>query len=827
MEKYFKKYEREQRLQLTEEQFNLGMSFTRAPLTEGYSNLLINFNFKANGDMLVPRSGLRITELAMLPQYVVTETTFPAYNNSMMLGAGRNCKETDGRTYKQVIIGNPPGETFNERSLVKGPAYIATVYESDNFYEEENAKPISLLDLNVNELHLEELGEVSFLKPKQAEIHGLSLQATDYIARQIGTFGFNNSYYCFGEGLIQTKLITDDTNRACYKAESLTAKELTPKEAVMWGYNMLAENPYSFTNTNSAGGIQFLGLLPYNKDGELLMSPQVNETMYLKCYYSVKADKKCKIIWEWREPGTTNWIEIKSEERTFDNLSDLTAEFSAPVKDVMIKISAYGYDSEDKLNTFVDQVIVVGLNLDKETYGSTANIKPENYDLTTAKGMTFWNNRLIVYGVGTDPTLLFMSEVNEPTYFPYPNNTELFDEPVVYVTPFLDDLLIFTASKLYLLTITEDGLSWTKKYIQGNFDIKEWDVHLIQIVKNMVFFKSGNYYYMIVPKARSLTGELVIAPISKHIENFLDDFKTNVDDLIYLTYSYKKDLELIHYYNFLDFEDVHNIYVFKTPNDVYINVDLLYNTMMRNWRIHVYESQNILVPYKQDITKKGTLMQLLSIDQRYKHSTVETEILPAIQFFNFDELNVADFYIPMGVTVYPTMNELPEEISDIKTLFKQLHFIYNYQVLDTGYREHSTDYKKRYREFQLKFNNISQVELKFFTDFSIDGEERKSFHRYEVRHETDPNSPDYGLLYVEQIYVDPTLLPSATILAETSEDEELWKLDASMFPGIYLWKVRFPISGKGYSPRLRVVSKNEYKYELLNTTWVFRTLYSR
>ena len=82
-------------------------------------------------------------------------------------------------------------------------------------------------------------------------------------------------------------------------------------------------------------------------------------------------------------------------------------------------------------------------------------------------------------------------------------------------------------------------------------------------------------------------------------------------------------------------------------------------------------------------------------------------------------------------------------------------------------------------------------------------------------------------MYVEQIYVDPTILPSATILAETAEDDQLWRLDISMFPEIYLWKVRFPISGKGYSPRLRVVSRNEYRYELLNTAWIFRTLYSR
>ena len=40
----------------------------------------------------------------------------------------------------------------------------------------------------------------------------------------------------------------------------------------------------------------------------------------------------------------------------------------------------------------------------------------------------------------------------------------------------------------------------------------------------MVFFKSGNYYYMVVPSLRSMTGELVLAPISKNIEFFLKQF---------------------------------------------------------------------------------------------------------------------------------------------------------------------------------------------------------------------------------------------------------------------------------------------------------------
>ena len=165
--------------------------------------------------------------------------------------------------------------------------------------------------------------------------------------------------------------------------------------------------------------------------------------------------------------------------------------------------------------TFPEQVLTAAFNLSQDDNTNT-NLKQENYDLSTATGMSYWKNRLIVYGLPQDKTVLFMSDVNDPTYFPYPNSADLFDEPVVHVLPFLDNLLVFTSTKLYMITLSEDGLGWNKKHIQSNLDIKEWDTHLIQQVKNMVFFKSGNYYYMVVPSTKFTTlNQLVVTPVSK------------------------------------------------------------------------------------------------------------------------------------------------------------------------------------------------------------------------------------------------------------------------------------------------------------------------
>lgn len=825
----YKHYQRGQRVQLSEENFGKGMSYTNTPLLEGFSKSLINYDTKDAGAALTPRAGLRTYKLGLAPKQIVSGSPVIPYNNYMSLAAGKICTELDNREYDQILIGQPSGTIVANTDLYKGVVYAATVYPKDESYEDSQYLPSQLsADIDTRELHIDSLLTdpstefALFKKPDKAVIHGMSLLNRDYIARQVGTFAFNNSYYCFKRNndgtkkLIYTKFLERTaTSKYAYKAQEITPKALTPKEAVMWGYNMLSDNPYDFENRLIIGVCQFYGMLPYDTNGKLAMSPYQNQDIQLRCYYGAANGAKYTFKWEWKEAGAANWISLGSEIRTVTDTSDLTRPFSAPSKDIMVKISAYKWVDNGSgtlvEDTIAEQVLTVGFNFNKATYGATANIEPKSYDLSTAAGMAYWKNRLVVYGLVQDPTLLFMSDVNNPEYFPYPNNTETFDEPIMHAMAHLDSLLVFTTTKLYILTLNADGLSWTRKCIQNNLAIQEWDIHLIKPVKNMVFFKSGNYYYMVVPVKSSTTGELTVAPISKSIETFLDTFEPTVQELLQFVYYYKGDLQLVHYYNFLDYEDVHNVYVFKTDDTVYVNLSLLYNITERSWRIHITESQHILVPFRQDATKKGILTSLVSVTQN-------GDAIPAIQFLQFNKLNCADFYIPQGFAV---------GIDDLNTKFNAVHFFKNYQLIDTGYREHISDYKKRYREIQFKINNLSQESLSFYTDFLVDGDLRRSTSRYELYQEQDPTNPNYGVITMERIQVDPTIVPGSTLLADTAEDVNLWTLDSSLFPEAVLWKIRIPVSGKGYSPRMRFISFNEKPYELLNTTWVYRPLNSR
>lgn len=824
----FKNYKRQRRTQLSEEKLNKGIKYTDTPLLEGYFKMLVNFDERDSGEALAPRPGLRTNEIGLPPKTIVSGITPVEYDTDMMIMAGKYCAELDNREYKQIIIGKPTNIVITDTALYQGDSYISTVYPENESYESDDSLPDTLLDeVESREIHVttavaDQTTEYNvFKKPDKAEIHGMSLINIDKIARQVGAFAFNNSYYCFKRTVADgtskltytklTELAQSNPKRYRYETVEITPKALTSKEAVLWGYNMLSSTPFTFANVNASGNILFHGMLPYDANDKLLLSPLQNQDIYLNCNYTAQIGVKYTFKWEWKEAGATNWVTFGTEDRTIANTNALKQRFSSPIKDVMIRLSAFRWSGEPlAVETIAEQVLAVGFSFNKADYGSTANIEAVSYDLSKASGMAYWKNRLFVWM----DNMLFGSEVNNPEYFPYPNNAEIFDETILHGMQFGDYFLIFTTTQIHMLTLSTDGLSWSKKCIQNNLDIKEWDIHLIKVVKNMVFFKSGNYYYMIVP-SRLSTGDLVLAPISKDIEQFFDNFKDIITELVQLIYDYEGTLSLIHYYNFLDYEDIHNVYVFQTEKSVYLNCTVLYNTTSRAWRLYFIESQNILVPFKQDATKKGTLMALTPIQITTPLGAVTR---PTIQFLKYNKSECSDLYIPASLLL--GTDDPLEKLAEIK-------FFKNYQMIDSGYREHDSDIKKRHREVQLKINNVSQRSLNFYTDFYVDGDQRRSYAKYVEHHELDPTSPNYGTITMEREMVDPIVVPGVTILAEDENEINMWALDMSLFPDAVLWKIRIPVSGKGYAPRMRIISFNEEDYEILNISWIYRLLNSR
>ena len=826
---------------LTETSYMMGMNYTDAPIIEGSARQLINYDIKSNKAPLIPRPGIRTTAIAVHPIKRIDGVPL-AYTNETSLQSSKYCAE-GSLGYTQAIIADLTDFVQDPVSeLVKGVAYVYTVLPEGETAELEH--PESFGGYSTKEIHYEDLRRPEidpqdpilsycyFRQPPNLGIHGMPVEDTAYNSSHIGTWAFGNRWWFFrhvveGEQLLKTQY---DEVKGYYVPEVIVPKALTPKEAVLWGYNMLSDKPYDFENTTGVGVIQLNGVLPYDAAGvNLEMSPRVNQDMMLKCFYTAPTGTSYKFKWEWKTPDATTWELMGEELVDTGALADATHLHSFPTAQIMIRITCTVAGSPDD----IIQSMVVGYNFDKNSYGSTTNAEPTEYTIAKSKGLVHWNNRLCCYAPPEGKNTMFFSEINDPSYFPYPNNAEIFNEDILFAIPLMSNLLVFTTTELYVMVGSADGLSWNKQLIQSNLNLQEQDIHLIQVVKNMLFFKSDNYYYMIVPSMKTASA-LAVVPVSDNVKGLLDGFGAGVAEALLALYNVTDTFTLVQYYNYLDYEDVHNVYLFRTAGGLLFNFVLMYNTMSRGWRTYIYQVPHTCKAYRPDATTRGELIAITALEQRYLvDDVITTRTTACIQFLHYDSINLTDVHIPSGIRYAPALSEvLLDDSDDPAAEFADINTFRNYQLLDTGNREHVTTIKKRYRELQLTLNNVGKIALRFYTDFYLDGGMRKGKYTYTTHHDVDPLSPTYGLLYVERILLDPDLIPvvagpGITTLAEDEAETEYWTLDNAMFPDITFWKIRIPVTGKGYTPKMVLVSMNESRYELLTNSWVYKGMYAR
>ena len=838
-------FKRGHRVQNIEETFAKGMSYTSAPLAEGYNRVLVNLDMQDSGNSVTPRLGLQWDTY----MYNSSPTVGSDENNDLFEIVSAHAFEDRELLSTIWYTGRHDENLHIGKYVTTGTIYCDTFdYRSHLNYL---AQPWYSLQNHANTQNGNRLTHTAHLMTNiGAQIHGMyvleKFKAGTPTAAEIpntlgmhviGTWAYNNDYYFYDDfGLCcvysyypKLEYTVDESNNVTVvhykndpKLDVFTPKILTAKEAVTYGYNMLSPAPYSFANTAGGNVLEFTGLLPYVK-GELCMTPVQNQNIRFIATGTIPLNKQYKFAAEWSTMNNTSWNTIK--EWTINTGADVSTleiafDFTPPVEEAIIRISAYPV-TENTAAEIADSVLAVGFNFQKAGYSNTINSDKKQYSIHQASGICYWKNRIVAWGVPEDDTILFMSDVNDPTYFPYPNNIETFTSAIQYCTPFGDDLLVFTADALYIIVLADDGASWTCKCLQRNLSIAAWDIHLVQTVKNMLFFKSGNYYYMVVPKSSSLTGELTIADVSKPMRGFFDNFKTSVLEVLNNTYMPEveyTDFDIAHYYNYLSKDSVHNVYMLVVPgiheaHDTYVNLDVIYDTVNRTWRIYTYGSSAKLVPHNTSSTQDTTFVSKLQIGAAHRY--------PGIQHIVWG-VDREDRYLQNNDSRIADIEDLIIVSEDQKQSITG-----NRQLIDTGYREHASNFKKRYRELQFTINNISLNALQFYVSFLIDGALRKSWYGYEIVQDTDPASPTYGVISVHRVLLPNVSNTSGAPVTPSTTVLDDWMLGMSAFPDNGYWKCRTTVSGKGYVPRVLINSPNAKIFELLNISWVYRTLYSR
>lgn len=808
----FKQYNLDSRTRAltSEDSFEKGICMTNAPEETGYAKMLVNFKLKNEGSVLATRPAIAINKSVLREDSTAINTvlftntvecaiTGADYTVIKKFVAIEYADGTCGFYVESNAPQNPSAESATDDTLILcAPKDTTKSYKilKDSYQRKGTYKHNVLVDNSAD----------YYCDAVQAKLNTSALMLyNDGESNKLGNL----------------KITYTDTTctTATWELVSVTVKDVLPAQAVNYGYNMLKEEPYAFNNVElTSGTVTLLGVLPYDADTDkMLLTAKLGTSIKFKLTYKYpKADRdntKEKYYTSWEiydldnAASASTVIQAETASPLVTPGDEISLTYAPAVKSFGIVVKLYKLTDistdgsitttaqlKTKLESMTDTYIAPAQIITLASYYLTndeANAKANNlelvhYDITQAQGMCAWRNKLIAWGVKGAEHILFTSDINNPGYFPYPNGVEVFDNVIIKAVPYLDKLLVFTADALYMLTLDATGLTYTVNKVQDRLAIAHTDSANIVPVLNMVHFKSGNYFYMIVPKLQSLTGELQLAPISRPIEQLLDNFTENVTEIFSTVYNISYDsITLLNSYTYIADNNICNVYKVACKDDgavsSIINLILRYDTNIRAWTIWTYGA-GTCTDRLYEITATG--------DVKY----VSVKDTNTIVILKEDNNACVD-------TFYPAIN--------------------NYQYLDTGFRKHAEQLKKRFREVQFAVNSLQEVPIEFYTAFNVDEDERKSFYKHTVTYCNDPTDPQYGNIFVQRELDEPSVTPTITEL------DGAWTLDTSQFPDLSVYKIRYKVSGKGYGGRVQLLCKPTNVYELLYIAWVYRIMNAR
>ena len=387
---------------------------------------------------------------------------------------------------------------------------------------------------------------------------------------------------------------------------------------------------------------------------------------------------------------------------------------------------------------------------------------------------------------------------------------------------YLDYLLVITVDSIWLMSPGKSIAASTQKRILSNIHIPEIDAINLVVLKDEIFFKTDTQFYVLKPnKYTSNATDLKNYVNSTAIANYTMDFQVETVKLLNevyrniwqeLTISEKKqirfvDFDVLDTVSLVKDSEVHYIYTIKPILTDGITLDklnlhLVYNTVTRSWRMYF-------------MAVGGSDTYYSPLLYRNKQSGAYYEFFPHAKHDNTSSLVIAA----------RTNETADDNVSDgnwnLTTGYN------NYTYLDTGNVAIDDTFTKRFREVQFNLMNIEHTMLNFFVDFKVDGLEQIQATRYEMKHITDKEDPEYGKIFVTPIECSNMSLKGVTALADNITEADYFALDFAKFPDLNIATVRFELKGRGRRGAVQMLNTSLKPYELSDMTWVYRTMNAR
>ena len=866
--------------------FSNGMYETQQMIPEGYAKSMVNYDIDDTGTCIRPRAGRELIQTIPFDSKVLGPASITDYIYAY------NTDETEVTSLKDIVLSYglyTKLDTLVSVDAAKDtrPIYVASMtrevdeslYDAgdrgDWILRQEGAKYTELygefwgLSYDKDEEHFDKLDnqDVGYVIARTVDnAYAFDKPFVNSVGRPIGALVNNELVtFCgpkfivkdfpntpnrsellnFGKPELSKLILVETPNGTVVRRRPITPQVLNPLEAGSSGYNVLLADPYTFEN-EEGGSLSGLGVLLYAEtDGKLntVLAAKVGQTVTCRAYY------------QYAKAGDS----IKYKMEVLD-LTNTNSEWEV-VKDFGDAISAgpTNYIDQEYVIKYTRFVVMFTLRKGDDTTTDATDISPpitantdnkytkyenQTYDLTTGTGMISWQGCVGVYGVESAKDTIFFSDVENPSYFPFPYNIIQFDNEILAVHNYLDYLLVVTVDSIWLVTGNTTISTSTQKRILANIHIPEIDAINLVVLKDQIFFKTDSQFYVLKPNQyTSDATDLKNYVNSTAIANFTQTFTNSVVELlnkVYVLTWQRLTAEARKQIRFEDFKvyDTHSVvkdsevhYIYKIKPILtggieldYLNMHLVYNTLTRSWRMYLVAIGNESVNYNPILYKN-------------KQSGVFCEFLP-----RSNAEGVSKLYI-----VKQTRSAVTDDIVDEDwNLTSEYN---NYPYLDTGNVALDDTFTKRFREVQFNLYNMEQETIRFFSDFKLDGRERIHATSYELQHITDVNDPDYGVIYVtpvENTNVDAqtasdvnsdkygviVMAPIAHTNVDlqgstvTTEDDG-WSIDLSKFPELSMTTVRFTLQGRGRRGSLQLLNTSLKRYELSNMNWVYRTMSAR
>ena len=434
----------------------------------------------------------------------------------------------------------------------------------------------------------------------------------------------NEKYYTTTKQfIVETSTETDDNTGEEYTVETKrnpkTVDEIKLAETNKYGdwWYVEDEAKYYMVMPDASTGTKKLGLFGDSKPAASEKLAPTND----------KAPDAVRIRWQIRHAGASDWMDLEDKKVMLTGTQEpfmITTTLSN--NETLVRLHITDPADVESNEEYVLATSMIGVSAVTDDLANTLNLNANTYNLRQCTGMCEWGQRLVVWGVPDALNTIFISDVNNPTFFPYPNNIDVFTDPIISVHNYGDELLVLTTTSLYRLIWDTEGTGWTHKLVQRNLHVTEADTYMSCVLKNMFFFKSGEYYYMMVPRsttASSIAGETTIAPISKPIEGLLDNFHSEVYNLIKVMSDIDIDFtkKLVNYFSYVDGNKVIVNYVYdltplsdnlkESTQSTYVYVQLIYDTELRTWSMRAFSAAHMLYASHIDAVQQNRFIDLV------------------------------------------------------------------------------------------------------------------------------------------------------------------------------------------------------------------------